>query len=108
MDAEDLKLEVDKLHDEQEGKPTGEPDLAKIEAEVAALKALAAQGKAAEAVEGLLNLEKQQRLAEDVGGTKLACLAVLEVCALGERRGAGRGRGQERGRARTGRGGRGG
>ena len=32
-----------------------------------------------DAVEQLLNLEKQNRLGEDVGGTKLCCSAVLDV-----------------------------
>lgn len=37
------------------------------------------QGSVNEAVEQLLTLEKQHRLGEDVGGTKLCCAAVLEV-----------------------------
>ena len=37
------------------------------------------QGNAAEAVETLLGIEKAQRLAEDVTGTRLACTAVLDV-----------------------------
>jgi len=41
------------------------------------------QGQVTEAVDALLNLEKAQRLAEDVGGTRRACQAILEVpCAL--------------------------
>ena len=38
-----------------------------------------AKGQKAEAVDALLNLEKSQRLAEDVGGTRRACTAILEV-----------------------------
>jgi len=37
------------------------------------------QGNVAEAVETLLGIEKAQRLAEDVTGTRLACTAVLDV-----------------------------
>ena len=37
------------------------------------------QGSREEAVETLLAIEKGQRLAEDVTGTRLACTAVLEV-----------------------------
>ena len=39
------------------------------------------KGQKAEAVDLLLNLEKAQRLAEDVGGTRRACQAVLTVCS---------------------------
>ena len=37
------------------------------------------QGNRAEALEGLLNLEKQHRLGEDATATKAACVALLEV-----------------------------
>lgn len=37
------------------------------------------QGKSSEAVESLLTLEKQNRLAEDITGTKMCCQAILEV-----------------------------
>ena len=37
------------------------------------------QGKPSEALEGLLGLEKQQRLAEDITGTKMACTAILTI-----------------------------
>ena len=40
---------------------------------------MAWQGNAGEAVETLLGIEKAQRLAEDVTGTRLACTAVLDV-----------------------------
>lgn len=33
-----------------------------------------------QAVEGLLNLEKSSRLAEDVTATKACCSAILDVC----------------------------
>ena len=38
-----------------------------------------AQGGVAEALETLLGIEKAQRLAEDVTGTRMACTAVLDV-----------------------------
>ncbi|KAF5829952.1 hypothetical protein DUNSADRAFT_15288 [Dunaliella salina] len=45
------------------------------------VRALAcAQGKLHEALQGLLNLEKVGRLAEDVTATKAACAAVLDAC----------------------------
>lgn len=34
-----------------------------------------------QAVEGLLNLEKSSRLAEDITATKACCSAVLDVCS---------------------------
>ena len=37
------------------------------------------QGRLQEALDGLLQLEKQQRLAESVTGTRLCCAAVLDV-----------------------------
>lgn len=37
------------------------------------------QGKYSEAVESLLSLEKQSRLAEDITSTKMCCKAILEV-----------------------------
>ncbi len=37
------------------------------------------QGKLPSALETLLNLEKQQRLAEDVTSTRMACSAILEL-----------------------------
>lgn len=38
------------------------------------------QGKLQEAVEGLLNLEKTARIAEDITATKACCSAILAVC----------------------------
>jgi len=38
------------------------------------------KGKLHEAVEGLLNLEKMARVAEDITATKACCSAVLAVC----------------------------
>lgn len=56
-----------------------EIDYDKIKADIAAAKSVASKGKVLEAVETLLNIEKQQRLAEDVTSTKMACSAILEV-----------------------------
>ncbi|GAB4818648.1 hypothetical protein N2152v2_005694 [Parachlorella kessleri] len=78
LDAEDVKMETDNQAAELQGKAQ-EIDHAKIESDVAALRQLAKQGKAQEAVDGLLNIEKQQRVAEDVVGTKMACTAILEI-----------------------------
>ena len=44
-----------------------------------ARRILILQGQLHAALEGLLNVEKQQRLAEHITGTKLACLAIIEV-----------------------------
>ena len=38
------------------------------------------QGSISDALEGLLNLEKVQRLAENSRATKLCCTAILEIC----------------------------
>lgn len=38
------------------------------------------QGRVTEAIESLLNLEKQHRFAEEISGTKACCRAILEVC----------------------------
>jgi 26S proteasome regulatory subunit N5 len=38
------------------------------------------QGQIAACLEGLLNLEKTARVAEDVTASKAACSAILEVC----------------------------
>lgn len=42
-------------------------------------KLTSVQGNFNGALEGLLTVEKQQRLAEDVTGTKMACKAILEL-----------------------------
>jgi hypothetical protein len=55
-------------------------DQAKVDSEVAAFRELAKQaGRRQEAIDGLLGLEKQGRVAEDVVTTRKACSAVLEV-----------------------------
>ncbi|GMH32467.1 hypothetical protein BSKO_00301 [Bryopsis sp. KO-2023] len=55
-------------------------DPAQLEKEIAACKALAKQGRIPEAIETLLNLEKQHRFAEEVTGTKACCGAILDIC----------------------------
>uniref|UniRef100_A0A7S0WTH9 PCI domain-containing protein n=1 Tax=Chlamydomonas leiostraca TaxID=1034604 RepID=A0A7S0WTH9_9CHLO len=64
----------------EEKKKTGIVDMTKLNADIATQKELAAQGKLHEALEGLLNLEKMSRLAEDITAAKASCSAVLEVC----------------------------
>jgi hypothetical protein len=109
QDAEDLRVELDKMDKKQQGKSTvsdplpsaGRPrspataaapslpprpiaqdvDMVKVEADVEALRALAKQGKVQEAVDGLLAIEKQGRVAEDVPSTRLACTTILQVGA---------------------------
>lgn len=56
-------------------------DLAKFKADVAAQAALAKQpGKLHAALEGLLNLEKAARVAEDIAASRAACSAIVEAC----------------------------
>ena len=80
-DAEDLGREADHLKAELEGKATA-IDQEKVDRELAAFRELAKQpGKRQEAIDGLLGLEKQGRVAEDIATTRKACSAVLEVRA---------------------------
>ena len=91
MDSEDLGRQKDRLEAEQKGTAVV-LDQAKVESELAALLELAQQpGRRQEAIEGMLALEKQGRVAEDVTTTRKACSAVLEV---GGRRQAAEGRGR--------------
>lgn len=78
MDAEDLKREVDKLDEELQGKRS-DIDQAKVDADIAALRELAAAGQRQEAVDGLLAVEKQGRLGEDIVSTRKACTTILEI-----------------------------
>lgn len=71
------KMETDTPQEEERKKTA--VDVEKIKADVEAAKALVGKGKLMEAVEALLNIEKQQRLAEDVTTTKMACSAILEL-----------------------------
>ncbi|PNW73457.1 hypothetical protein CHLRE_14g632775v5 [Chlamydomonas reinhardtii] len=66
--------------DEKEKAKGSIVDMAKLTADIAAQKEIAAKGQRAQAIEGLLNLEKSSRLAEDVTATKACCSAILELC----------------------------
>uniref|UniRef100_A0A7S3RAI0 PCI domain-containing protein n=1 Tax=Dunaliella tertiolecta TaxID=3047 RepID=A0A7S3RAI0_DUNTE len=55
-------------------------DMEKMRKDIGEQIALANQGKLHEALQGLLNLEKVGRLAEDVTATKAACAAILDAC----------------------------
>eukprot|EP00873_Tetraselmis_striata_P044662 jgi/Tetstr1/464926/TSEL_009660.t1 len=78
--ASAIAMEEDKREEEEQAKKDSTVDYAKLEADIAANKTLAAQGSVTDAVEGLLSLEKTQRLAENLRATKMCCTAVLEVC----------------------------
>ncbi|KAG2447973.1 hypothetical protein HYH02_007002 [Chlamydomonas schloesseri] len=66
--------------DEKEKAKGSIVDMVKLTADIAAQKEIAAKGQRAQAIEGLLNLEKSSRLAEDVTATKACCSAILELC----------------------------
>lgn len=78
MDAEDLAIEVDKMDAAQQGKKM-EIDQEKVQKDVEALVSLAKSGQQQAAIDGLLAIEKQGRLAEDITSTRLACRTILEV-----------------------------
>jgi hypothetical protein len=78
IDSEDLGVEMDKMDAEQRGKKT-DVDLEKVERDVAAFLSLAKAGEKQQAIDGLLTIEKQGRLAEDISSTKLACRTILTV-----------------------------
>ena len=83
MDSEDLGIELDKMDAAQRGK-TVTIDQAKVEKDVEAFMALAKSGQKQEAIDGLLTIEKQGRLAEDITSTRLACCSILQVCIVFE------------------------
>lgn len=64
----------------EEDKKKGIVDMVKLLADIAVQSNLAKQGKLHEAIEGLLNLEKSARLAEDITATKACCSEILTVC----------------------------
>lgn len=78
MDAEDLGIEMDKMDKEQQGKSTV-IDQSKVQADIAAAKTLASQGKLQQAIDALLLVEKAGRTAEDYPSTSLACTTILEL-----------------------------
>jgi 26S proteasome regulatory subunit N5 len=78
MDAEDLGIEMDKMDKEQQGK-SAVIDQSKVQADIAAAKALASQGKLQQAIDALLLVEKAGRTAEDYPSTSVACTTILEL-----------------------------
>ena len=78
MDDEDLGIEIDKMEAAQQGKKM-DVDQEKAKRDVEALVAQAKSGQRQQAIDGLLAIEKQGRLAEDITSTKLACRTILEV-----------------------------
>ncbi|KAK9797011.1 hypothetical protein WJX73_004598 [Symbiochloris irregularis] len=65
--------------DKDEGPGADSKECKELQAQISKQKQLAKEGRRTEAVEALLNLEKQHRLAENVTLTKACCLAVLDV-----------------------------
>jgi hypothetical protein len=78
LDGEDISMQVDKLEAEQRGKKI-DVDMEKVEKEVEDFLSLAKAGQKQQAIDGLLTIEKQGRLAEDISSTKLACKSILQV-----------------------------
>lgn len=78
MDDEDLGIELDKLHASQQGKSM-EIDQDKVKNDVDVLVTLAKSGQTQQAIDGLLSIEKQGRLAEDITSTRIACTTILEA-----------------------------
>jgi hypothetical protein len=78
IDSEDLGVELDKMDAAQRGKKM-DVDQEKVEKEVESFVALAKAGQKQQAIDGLLTIEKQGRLAEDISSTKLACRTILQV-----------------------------
>lgn len=73
---------------EQDGPKDALLDQEKVDSDVASLKTLAGTQRQ-EAIDGLLALEKQGRVAEDIVTTRKACTALLEVrAAAGDNRAA--------------------
>ncbi|WIA10564.1 hypothetical protein OEZ85_010751 [Tetradesmus obliquus] len=73
-------IHMDEDKREEEKQKDSSLDIDNFKADVAAAVQLAEQGDLTRSLEGLLNLEKQARVAEDVTASKAACSAVLEVC----------------------------
>ena len=74
-----IAMEEDQ-REEAKKKAASTLDLDKFKADVAAQEALAKAGKLHEALEGLLNLEKAARQAEDIVALRAACGAVVAAC----------------------------
>lgn len=78
MDSEDLGVELDKMDAAQRGVPMT-VDQEKVLKDVEDLRQKASAGRTQEAIDGLLAIEKQGRLAEDITSTRLACNSILQV-----------------------------
>lgn len=78
-DAADLGADAKKLEATLQGRQPTQLDAAKFDEEVAVCQAAAAAGRRQEALDGLLGLEKQARVAEDVAATRTAVTALLSV-----------------------------
>ena len=81
MDAEDIKRQVDKIDLDQRGQRI-DVDQEEVKRNIEKCVGLAASGKQQEAIDGLLVIEKQGRLAEDPSSTRAACTAALKVNGL--------------------------
>jgi hypothetical protein len=78
MDSEDLGVELDKMDAAQRGVPMT-VDQEKVQNDVEIFRRIAGAGQKQEAIDGLLAIEKQGRLAEDITSTRLACSSILQV-----------------------------
>ena len=93
-DAADLGREAHRLEAELQGRQQQALDPAKVEADLAAAAQHAAAGRRQQAIDALLALEKQGRVAEDIAATRKAVTALLQVgvagsnppCRMGRRR----------------------
>ncbi|GAX73784.1 hypothetical protein CEUSTIGMA_g1235.t1 [Chlamydomonas eustigma] len=75
--ASNIHMDEDKREEE---KKKCVIDMGKLTADIAIQVAVAQKGNLHEAIEGLLNLEKSARVAEDISATKACCTAILSVC----------------------------
>lgn len=78
-DAADLGAEAHRLEAELQGRQQQAVDPAKVQAELAAAAEHAAAGRRQEAIDVLLALEKQGRVAEDISATRQAVTALLKI-----------------------------
>lgn len=78
MDAEDIKRQVDKIDLDQRGKKV-DVDQEEVKRKVDSLVAAAKTGDKQQAIDSLLAIEKQCRVAEDPASARLVCTAVLQV-----------------------------
>lgn len=74
-----IHMDEDKREEATKNK-NSQLDMEKFKKDLASTLQLADQGQLTQCLEGLLNLEKTARVAEDVTASKAACSAILEVC----------------------------